>query len=314
MTTAITIEGVTHRYGNHRALNNVSFEVKTGEVFGLLGPNGGGKTTLFRLLSTLLPLQEGRVDLLGHDLATASRQIRHRIGITFQSPSLDSRLTVGENLKHQAHLYGMTGRRVKQRTDQLLEQLGLTDRKRAIVDTLSGGLKRRAEIAKSLLHEPNVLLLDEPSTGLDPGAKLDLWKLLNNVCAESQVTILVTTHLMDEAEKCNRLGILDKGNLVALGTPSELRESVGGDCITVYSDDVESLQVNIEKRFDVTSRRVGESIRIEQPNGHEWVRDLVSAFPDEVTSINLGKPTLEDVFIDRTGHQFWNAEQIKENK
>jgi ABC-2 type transport system ATP-binding protein len=303
---AITIDNVRHHYGDREALAGVSCEVPEGEVFGLLGPNGGGKTTLFRILSTLLPLQSGQASILGHDVAARPDAVRRVIGVTFQSPSLDPKLTVAENLKFHGQLYGLSGPGLKDRADELLRRLGLADRVGEVAEKLSGGLKRRVEIAKSLLHSPRVLLLDEPSTGLDPGARHDLWRYLNQLRGETGVTVLVTTHLMEEAEHCDRLGILDRGRLVALGAPGELRASIGGDCITIEPVDVNGLPARIEQRFGVAPRRVGATLRIERAAGHEFVRDLMAAFPDEVRSVSLGKPTLEDVFIQRTGHRFWD--------
>ncbi len=305
---AISIQGLTHRYGDHVALDAISFGVACGEIFGLLGPNGGGKTTLFRILSTILPLQQGIATLLGLDVARRQDDVRRRIGVTFQSPSLDIKLSVRENLSHQAYLYGLSGRLQRQRVDSLLEQLGLASRASDRVESLSGGLKRRVEIAKGLLHQPQLLLLDEPSTGLDPGARHDLWRYLRQLRQQSGVTVLVTTHLMEEADHCDRLGILDRGRLVAIGTPDELRASIGGDCVTIEPKPGTDLAQLIESQFSVTSTRVGESLRIERERGHEFVREVVEAFPDDVLSISFGKPTLEDVFIQRTGHRFWEEE------
>ena len=303
---AVAIRDVAHHYGAHPALSGVSFAVPHGEIFGLLGPNGGGKTTLFRLMATLLPVQAGSVRLLGCDVASDPAAVRSRIGVTFQSPSVDGKLTVHENLRHQAHLYGLWGRAAKLRIGDLLQQLGLHDRSGQRVDELSGGLKRRVEIAKSLLHAPQLLLLDEPSTGLDPSARHDLWKYLGRLRDEQRVTILVTTHLMDEAEQCGRLGILDRGRLVALGTPESLRRSVGGDCLTMRSSNPAELASRITSRFGLVPQWINQDLRIEHTAGHELLRDLVAAFPDEISAVSLAKPTLEDVFIARTGHRFWD--------
>ena len=308
---AVSVAGLRHHYADREALSSIDFAVPTQEIFGLLGPNGGGKTTLFRLLATLLPIQSGLATVLGLDVARQSHSVRQVIGVTFQSPSLDGRLTVGENLTHQAHLYGLSGRMANSRIDELLNRLGLTDRRHDRVDSLSGGLKRRVEVAKSLLHRPRLLLLDEPSTGLDPGARHDLWEYLTRLRRDEGTTILVTTHLMEEAERCDRLGILDRGQLVAIGTPDELRQSVGGDCLTIQSLRLADLSAQIVSRFQLTPRTVGDSLRIEHQAGHELLRDIVAAFPDHITAISLAKPTLEDVFIARTGHQFWDALQAK---
>ncbi|WP_298860221.1 ABC transporter ATP-binding protein [uncultured Gimesia sp.] len=305
----ISLAEISHNYGERRALNQLSFEVRPAEIFGLLGPNGGGKTTLFRLLSTLLPLQTGSATIANYDLATQATQIRNLIGVTFQSPSLDGKLTVQENLKHQAHLYGISGAAMWNRIENALQHLGLTDRKHDLADSLSGGLKRRVEIAKGLLHAPQVLLLDEPSTGLDPGARHDLWTYLKQLQQQDGVTILITTHLMEEAEHCDRLGILHLGELVAVGTPDELRASVGGDCLTIHSENLDMLLEKMTEKFGVAPQIVNNSLRLEHPRGHEFLKDLIDAFPELVSSVSLGKPTLEDVFIHETGHQFWHEEQ-----
>ncbi len=307
---AVRVSDLRHRYGDREALRGIGFTVAAGEIFGLLGPNGGGKTTLFRLLATLLPVQSGTATLLGKNVATESRSVRQLIGVTFQSPSLDGKLTVTENLKHQSHLYGLSGQTAKSRISELLDRLGLKDRAQDLVDSLSGGLKRRVEVAKSLLHRPRILLLDEPSTGLDPGARHDLWEYLSRLRRDEGTTILVTTHLMEEADRCDRLGILHKGELVAIGMPDELRLSVGGDCLTIQSSDPKSLAEKLTDRFQLTPRQIGESIRIEGNAGHELLRDIVTAFPSEITAISLAKPTLEDVFISRTGHRFWENEPV----
>lgn len=305
---AILIERLSHRYGDRQALAEIGIEVRSGEIFGLLGPNGGGKTTLFRLLSTLLPIQAGSVRILGSDVATQPGIVRRRIGVTFQSPSLDRKLTVHENLTHQGHLYGLSGDQLRKRIETLLAHLGLSDRWRDRVESLSGGLARRVEIAKGLLHDPQLLLLDEPSTGLDPGARLDLWRYLGQLRDTSGVTILVTTHLMEEAERCDRLGILDRGKLVAIGTPAELRSSIGGDCVTINAPDPESLAQRIAGQFGLRPQLMGRQLRIEIEQGGEFVGRLTREYGGEIASITLGKPTLEDVFVERTGHRFWNEE------
>ena len=244
----------------------------------------------------------------GHDVGTAPAAVRRAIGVTFQAPSLDGKLTVRENLKTQGQLYGLSGRLLAERISHLMTRLGIADRARDRADTLSGGLKRRVEIAKGLLHAPTVLLLDEPSTGLDPGARHDLWRLLAEL-RDGGMTVLVTTHLMQEAERCDRLAILHAGQIVALGTPSELRAAVGGDCVTLTTTQPALLATQIKNHFGMTPQILGDILRIEQPDGHELLREIMAAFGDDVSSATLGKPTLEDVFITRTGHQFWAVEQ-----
>lgn len=308
MTAAVALENVGFRYGERRALAGVSFDVRPGEIFGLLGPNGGGKTTLFRLLCTLLPFQEGRAAVAGRDVATDPAAVRRAIGVTFQSPSLDGKLTVGENLRAQGQLYGLFGGALRERMTRLAARFALSDRLRDKAETLSGGLKRRVEIAKGLLHDPSVLLLDEPSTGLDPGARHDLWRLLEEL-RDGGMTVLVTTHLMEEADRCDRLAILSRGVIVAHGTPEELRESVGGDCLTIRGCQPQALAESVRQRFGVAAKVVGGAVRVERENGQDLLREVVAAFPNEVASVTLGKPTLEDVFIARTGHRFWDEDQ-----
>lgn len=305
-TTALETSRLVHCYGERTALAGLDLQVFEGEIFALLGPNGGGKTTLFRLLSTLIPIQSGNARVLGYDVARQTADVRRRIGVVFQAPSLDKKLTVAENLHHQGHLYGMSGGALRRRSDEMLARLGLADRHRDLVETLSGGLRRRVELAKGLLHHPRLLLLDEPSTGLDPGARSDLWDYLQQIRHDDGVTVVLTTHLLEEADKADRLAILNAGSLVALDTPDRLRASVGGDTLTIETDQPDELSAAISERFGVSASVVDGSVRLEQPDGHQWVARLVEAFPGRVQSIKLGKPTLEDVFIARTGHKFWS--------
>jgi ABC-2 type transport system ATP-binding protein len=306
---AIQIENLEHRYGARRALAGISLQIETSEIFVFLGPNGGGKTTLFRLLSTLIPVQEGEVRILGFDLRRQTQVIRERLGVVFQAPSLDKKLTVVENLMHQGHLYGLSGRPLEARQNEMLARLGLADRRRDRVETLSGGLRRRVELAKGMLHRPRLLLLDEPSTGLDPGARSDLWDYLQQVRREEGVTVVLTTHLLEEAEKADRIAILNEGSLVALDTPEALKATVGGDSITIQTAEPESLAEAISARFACAASVLEGAVRLEQPRGHEWIARLIEAFPGRIDAITLGKPTLEDVFIDRTGHRFWRERE-----
>lgn len=299
----VSIEALTHRYGDRVALNAVSFNVQRGEIFGLLGPNGGGKTTLFRILSTLVAPREGRVRIFDADIVTQRTDIRRRIGVVFQAPSLDKKLTVLENIRHQGHLFGLSGAVLQQRMDELLARFGLTDRKNDLTEKLSGGLRRRVELAKGLLHRPEVLLLDEPSTGLDPLARRELGNYLQELRDKDGVTILLTTHILDEAEGCSRLALLDRGNLVAIDKPTVLKDRVGGDVIMVGTSNATGLKAQVETRFGLKSAVVDNKLRIERPRGHEFIPTLVEAFPGEIDSVSVGKPTLEDVFVHLTGHR-----------
>ncbi len=300
----LVVEALTHCYGERVALNNVSFQVAKGEIFGLLGPNGGGKTTLFRILSTLVKPREGNVRMFGVDVVRAEGEIRRRIGVVFQSPSLDRKLTVLENLRHQGHLYNLRGHELQSRIDELLSRFGMADRKADLVETLSGGQRRRVELAKGLLHKPQVLLLDEPSTGLDPRVRRELSDYLERLRDEDGMTILLTTHLMEEADRCDRLAILDRGQLVALSTPRELKEQIGGDIISVETRQPQPLAEQISQRFGLEARVLDGSVRIERNDGHRFIAELVEAFPGQIDAISIHKPTLEDVFVRCTGRRF----------
>jgi ABC-2 type transport system ATP-binding protein len=302
---AISVDHLAYRYGDRTALDDLTLSVQPGEIFAFLGPNGGGKTTLFRLLSTLMPVQRGRASLLGFDLQRQQAEVRSRIGVVFQAPSLDKKLTVLENLRHQGHLYGLRGQVLSQRIEEMLGRLGLEDRRTELCEKLSGGLRRRVELAKGMLHRPQLLLLDEPSTGLDPAARADMWNYLRTVRDRDGVTVVLTTHLLEEADKVDRIAILNAGKLVALGTPDELRATIGGDSITIRTADPARLAAAINERFSTSSTVLGSAVRLERPEGYQWIAKLVEAFPHEIDEITLGKPTLEDVFIDRTGHRFW---------
>jgi ABC-2 type transport system ATP-binding protein len=301
----VSVENLSHRYGERLALDNLSFTANRGEIFGLLGPNGGGKTTTFRILSTLIRPTSGKAGIFGFDLLTQPREIQKRIGVVFQSPSLDKKLTAYENLHHQGRLYGLGGAQLSSRIGYLLDRVKLGDRANEYVETFSGGMRRRVELAKGLLHGPKLLLLDEPSTGLDPGARRDLWQYLRELAQQEGVTSLLTTHYMEEAAQCSRIAILNAGKLVALGAPDELRATIGGDVITIQSPNPEELQRNIAAQMSLNAELVDGTLRVETPKGHELVAKLGGAFPGAIDSMTISKPTLDDVFIKKTGHKFW---------
>lgn len=304
MSEAVEVENLVCRYGERVALQGVSFAVSPGEVFGLLGPNGGGKTTLFRVLATLLPPDEGRARVFGLDAMRDSAEIRRRIGVVFQNQSLDRRLTAAENLVHQGHLYGLRGAELRRRMDLVLELTGLTPRRDHVVDTLSGGLRRRVELAKALLHQPDLLLLDEPSTGVDPRARLDFWEYLQKLRRDSGVTILLTTHLLEEADKCDRLAVLDEGRIVGSGTPAALKKEIGGDVIVLSSPDPEALVAELQSSFSITAQIVEGTVRFEHEQGARLVPRLMETLSQSIESVTVSRPTLEDVFVHLTGHRF----------
>jgi ABC-2 type transport system ATP-binding protein len=311
----ISAQNIVHRYDGRTALDDVSFDVRPAELFGLLGPNGSGKTTLFRILSTLMIPTAGRAVIVGFDTAKEPAAVRRQIGVVFQAQSVDEKLTAYENLWHQGHLYGLHGSPLQTRIREILDRVGLADRAQERVETFSGGMARRVELAKGLLHHPAVLLLDEPTTGLDPGARRDLWQYLQILRDQERVSIIVTTHLMEEAERCDRVVVLNEGKLVAMGTPTELKHEIGGDVILLdATGDAESLASRISARFHVGATVLANQVRIELENGHRFIAEVVEAFPGEIQAVNVSKPTLEDVFIHRTGHRFWTetAEEPKE--
>ena len=312
-TPVIDVQGITYQYGSRIAVRDLGFQVESGEVFALLGPNGSGKTTLFRLLSTLLPLQQGTARILGISLGEKPHWVQQRLGVVFQSPSLDPKLTVVENLRCQASLYGLWGRARELRQEEVLRQLGLQDRGRDRVETLSGGLKRRVDLAKSLMHRPDVLVLDEPTTGLDPGARGDLWNYLRCMQQEYGLTVVMTTHLLDEGDRADRIGILHEGNLVALDSPENLRGDLGGEQLTITCTNPAGLRDRIEARFGLAGHVMDGKIRLSQLENDNLWQVLREEFRDEVDSMMLAKPTLEDVFIDKTGQQFQPAVRGEED-
>ncbi len=331
---AIRVQGLSHQYPTPkrsrpvagragpraRALDGVSFVVNQGEVFGILGPNGGGKTTLFRILSTMLrpgvdnQRPGGGAWIMGHDVLSEPALVRRRLGVVFQSPSLDGQLTAVENLRYHGQLYGLHGDVLTERINRWLLFFGLDDRRDEYVDRFSGGMRRRLEVAKALLHDPALLLMDEPATGLDPGARSDLWRKLFQLRDDSGMTIVMTTHLMDEAERCDRLAIMAEGKLVAVDTPANLQAGIGGDVITLETEHkdgegIEALAAQITEQFgpweeDASPTEVDGRIRFEKPDGARIVAEVAAAFPGRIRSLTVGRPTLEDVFIHLTGASF----------
>jgi len=300
------------------ALDGVGFQVNAGEVFGILGPNGGGKSTLFRILSTMLRAtagegqQAGSAVVMGHDVITAPGLVRRQLGVVFQSPSLDGKLTAVENLQHQGKLYGLSGTELKQRIGHWLDYFGLTDRQNEFVERFSGGMRRKLEVAKALLHEPKLLLMDEPATGLDPAARRDLWQKLGELREQQGMTIALTTHMMDEADRCDRLAIISEGKLVAVDTPTNLKARIGGDVVTVEpeptqdGDDADQLASEIAEKFGpweegASPTAVDGRVRFEKPDGARIVAEVAAAYPGRIRSLTVGRPTIEDVFLHLTG-------------
>jgi ABC-2 type transport system ATP-binding protein len=297
----ILVENITHNYGARAALAGVSFEVRAGEIFGLLGPNGSGKSTLFRILSTMMAPSEGRATVAGLDVTTQSDRVRRHIGVVFQSQSLDRKLSVEENLRSQGHLFGLSGAVLRGCIEETMVRLGLADRRGDFVEALSGGLRRRVEVAKALLHEPAVLLMDEPSTGLDPGARREFWQYITELRKRRGVTVLLTSHVLDDAERCDRLLLLHQGRVVAEGTPADLKSRIGGDVVVLEVADPAALAGQLTARFGAGTKVADGQVRVEIANGHRFIAEVVEAFPGVIRSVALHKPTLEDVFLNETG-------------
>ena len=299
---AVRASRVTFRYGERVACNGIDFAVETGRVHGFLGPNGSGKSTLFKILATAYPLQEGEVSIAGLDLRRDAAAIRPRIGVVFQSPALDGKLTVRENLTYGGHMYGLSGVELRGRVEEMLRHTGLEDRARDKVKDLSGGLRRRVALAKGLLSRPSVVLLDEPSTGLDPGARRDLWRFLRS---QQGLTVLFTTHLMDEAEQADQVTIMSEGKIVASGTPAELVREIGGQVLEIATADPAALAPRVEQRLHLRPTVLDRTLRIERSDAHRMVQPLWEAFGPDIGSIRISPPSLEDVYIRATGHRFW---------
>lgn len=302
---AVSARDLRFSYGERLALDGVGFEVRVGEIYGFLGPNGGGKTTLFRILATLLKPDQGWISVLGADIVEEAALARLQLGVVFQSPSVDEQLTVAENLIHQGHLYGLRGADLKSRITALLERFSIDERRGDRVRTLSGGLRRRVEIAKALLHRPRLLLLDEPSTGLDPGARRDVWEVLEELRSSREVTIMLTTHFMEEGDRCDRLALVDRGRLVIEGSPESLKGEIGGEVVLISTEEPEALCQEIRDRVDLDATVQGTRVRLEDERAHSFIAQLVESFPDRIEALSLSKPTLEDVFLHRTGRGLW---------
>lgn len=290
------------RFGDKAALSGVSLSVRRGEMCGLLGPNGSGKSTALRIMATLLRPSSGVVRVGGFSVAQHPREVRNRLGVVFQSPGLDEKLTVAENMRFQGYLFGLHGKPLAKRSRMLLDRFALTDRSKERVQTLSGGLKRRLELAKALLHQPEVLLLDEPSTGLDIAARQSFWDTLESLRQENKLTIVLTTHLMDEADHCDQVALLDEGNLVAKDAPQALRKALGEAVTTIETPNPANLARQLESDLGLAAKMVHGGLQI--PAGEEAIsaKALLARYGENIRAVRVGRPTLADVFLAKTGH------------
>jgi ABC-2 type transport system ATP-binding protein len=304
-TTAVPrlrIDGLSRRFGARQALDGLSFDVAPGELFGLLGPNGAGKTTAFRLLAGLLPPHAGTLALDGRSVSAADTRYRARLGVVFQDPSLDLKLTGRENLRLGAALYGLPRALAKTRIDQALSLMALGARADEPASKYSGGMRRRIEIARVLLHEPDLLLLDEPGRGVDPEALRRIWDEIATRAATRGMSVIVTTHQPEEAERCQRIAVLDGGRLAALGTPDALRAMVAGDVVRVRGERADDILATVTAQLGLAGRVVGDDVVFEAPSGHEIVPRIAELFPrGRLASIATSRPTLADVFTKLTG-------------
>jgi ABC-2 type transport system ATP-binding protein len=309
----IEVEHLTRKFNGFIAVDDVSFTVGRKEIFGFLGPNGAGKTTTINMLCTLLKPTSGRATLNGFDVASQQDAVRQSIGIVFQDPTLDDQLTARENLQFHAMLYNVPPAEREKRARRVLEMVGLTDRAGDRVEAYSGGMKRRLEIARGLMHYPHVLFLDEPTLGLDPQTRSAIWEHVHELRAEYDITVFLTTHYMEEAENCDRIAIIDTGRIVALDTPGTLKHGVGGDIITLRSSDAVTTLAELKEKFDLealvkpavadTSGPAGDRIYVEVPNGRTLLPQILKGLTTEILSVAVREPTLDDVFLNLTGRQ-----------
>ena len=300
--TAIYADQLVKRYGEVEAVRGINLSVKPGEIFGFLGPNGAGKSTTINMLCTLLRPTGGRAAVAGIDVARDPGAVRSRIGLVFQDPALDEQLTARENLDFHAFLYNVPRATRRERVDSVLAMVELKDRAGSKVMTFSGGMKRRLEIARGILHSPEVLFLDEPTRGLDPQTRRHIWDYLRELRRHEGITIFMTTHYMDEAEYCDRIAIIDMGRIVALGTPDELKARVGGDVITIATANNAASATEIKQRYGLSPVVDNGTLRVEVSDGAAFVPRLVRELSQPVTTVTLRRPSLDDVFLKLTGH------------
>ncbi len=304
----ITADNLYKHFNGIKAVDGVSFSVEKSEIFGFLGPNGAGKTTTISMLCTLLKPTSGSATINGFDILKDPHNVRRSIGLIFQDPSLDDRLTAEENLDFHGMIYDIPKDVREERKEELLKMVELWDRKKDLVKTYSGGMKRRLEIARGLLHRPRLLFLDEPTLGLDPQTRNHIWTYIHKLRNEQGITIFMTTHYMDEAENCDRIGIIDYGKIVAINTPDNLKKMVGGDIITLKTTDDEKAEQEIGERYKIQVRRDEKGIHLEIENSEEFIPEFISSFSTRINSINLRRPTLDDVFMKLTGHEIRKEE------
>ncbi len=306
---AIVVDGLVKDFGEVQAVRGVDFEVATGEVFGFLGPNGAGKTTTINMLCTLAKPSSGSATVAGHDVVSERDDVRRNIGLVFQDPTLDGYLTAEQNLRLHAELYGVPSKLVKPRMRQVMEMVGLWERRDSPVATFSGGMRRRLEIARGLMHSPRVLFLDEPTIGLDPQTRRSIWTYIRELKEREEITIFMTTHYMDEAEWCDRIAIMDHGQIVALDAPETLKAQVGTDRVTIHTDDDAAAIAAIEERFGIEARISEGAVTFGVAAGEQFVPHLFAELGVPIRAVSVSRPTLDDVFMSYTGTSIRDAEE-----
>jgi ABC-2 type transport system ATP-binding protein len=308
-TLAIEVSDLRKSFGEVEAVRGVSFEVAAGEVFGFLGPNGAGKTTTINMLCTLARPTSGGAHVAGHDVVRERDDVRRHIGLVFQDPTLDGYLTAEQNLRLHAELYGVDSALVPDRMRQVLEMVGLWERRDATVMTFSGGMRRRLEIARGFLHSPRVLFLDEPTIGLDPQTRSSIWRYIAQLQEREEITIFMTTHYMDEAEFCDRIAIMDQGQIVALDTPAALKAQVGADRVRIQTEDDDAAIAALAERFGLEATVSEGAVTFLVPSGEEFVPRLFAELGVAISSVSVSRPTLDDVFMSHTGTTIRDAEE-----
>ena len=305
---AITVAGLTKNYGEIEAVRGIDFEVPVGETFGFLGPNGAGKSTTIKMLCTLARPTSGSARVAAHEVTSERDAVRRNIGLVFQDTTLDNYLTGTQNLKFHAALYGVPAAAVEPRMRQVLEMVGLWDRRDSVVMTYSGGMKRRLEIARGLLHAPHVLFLDEPTVGLDPQTRASIWEYINELKRREDITIFLTTHYMDEAEHCDRIAIIDHGQIVAIDTPEALKASVGKDRVQIHTADDEAAIADLAREFGIDAAMHEGAVTFSVASGEQFVPRLFGGLSVPIKSVSVSRPTLDDVFMNYTGTTIRDAE------
>jgi ABC-2 type transport system ATP-binding protein len=306
---AIEVSDLRKSFDEIEAVRGVSFEVAAGEVFGFLGPNGAGKTTTINMLCTLMKPTAGRALVAGHDVVRERDDVRRHIGLVFQDPTLDGYLTAEQNLRLHAELYGVDPALVPGRMRQVLEMVGLWERRDATVMTFSGGMRRRLEIARGFLHSPRVLFLDEPTIGLDPQTRSSIWRYIAQLQEREEITIFMTTHYMDEAEFCDRIAIMDQGQIVALDTPAALKAQVGADRVRIQTEDDDAAIATLAEHFGLEATISEGAVTFLVPSGEEFVPRLFAELGVAISSVSVSRPTLDDVFMSHTGTTIRDAEE-----